>query len=290
MPGLNEYLTDTAVTTEEMPSWFTGAQEKLIEKAGQAVSPAIGATTAQKAIDVFGAQGPFGSAQSTLETIGSGAANPWITKTDAMGQRTTTPNVATPLGGLFSAQQQYLNQILPDISAAETAKSIAGGGFGSRMNLSAVERAKAAAAADLFQKQMSAALQGQQTGVQAATGLGTLGSQLAKGALETGTFEQAYPYANLVNLSNIYGRIGPYAGKTTEQTKDLSLLGQIGALGQLFSGAPGGVRDVFGGLTNLVNWARGLVNSPTYTGNYPDPNVVPDYVYTPTVYGTSEGE
>lgn len=290
MPGLNEYLTDTAVTTEAMPSWFTGAQEKLIEKAGQAVSPAIGATTAQKAIDVFGAQGPFGSAQSTLETIGSGAANPWITKTDAMGQRTTTPNVATPLGGLFSAQQQYLNQILPDISAAETAKSIAGGGFGSRMNLSAVERAKAAAAADLFQKQMSAALQGQQTGVQAATGLGTLGSQLAKGALETGTFEQAYPYANLVNLSNIYGRIGPYAGKTTEQTKDLSLLGQIGALGQLFSGAPGGVRDVFGGLTNLVNWARGLVNSPTYTGNYPDPNVVPDYVYTPTVYGTSEGE
>lgn len=290
MPGLNEYLTDTAVTTEAMPSWFTGAQEKLIEKAGQVVSPAIGATTAQKAIDVFGAQGPFGSAQSTLETIGSGAANPWITKTDAMGRRTTTPNVATPLGGLFSAQQQYLNQILPDISAAETAKSIAGGGFGSRMNLSAVERAKAAAAADLFQKQMSAALQGQQTGVQAATGLGTLGSQLAKGALETGTFEQAYPYANLVNLSNIYGRIGPYAGKTTEQTKDLSLLGQIGALGQLFSGAPGGVRDVFGGLTNLVNWAQGLVNSPTYTGNYPDPNVVPDYVYTPTIYGTSEGE
>lgn len=184
MPGLNEYLTDTAVTTEAMPSWFTGAQEKLIEKAGQAVSPAIGATTAQKAIDVFGAQGPFGSAQSTLETIGSGAANPWITKTDAMGQRTTTPNVATPLGGLFSAQQQYLNQILPDISAAETAKSIAGGGFGSRMNLSAVERAKAAAAADLFQKQMSAALQGQQTGVQAATGLGTLGSQLAKARMK----------------------------------------------------------------------------------------------------------
>lgn len=290
MPGLSEYLTDTAVTTETMPSWFSTAQENLVSSAGEATAPPIGQTTAQKAIDVFGGRGPFKSAQTTLESIGSGAANPWITKTDATGRQTVTPNMATPLGGLFSAQQQYLNQILPDISAAETAKSIAGGGFGSRMNLSAVERAKAAAAADLFQKQMSAALQGQQTGVQAATGLGTLGSQLAKGALETGTFEQAYPYANLVNLANIYGKVGPYAGKTTESSKELSLLGQMGALGSLFSGAPGAARDVTGGLTNLFNWARGLVNWGGYTGNYPDPNVQDDYVYTPTVYGTSEGE
>ena len=290
MAGLNEYLTDTQVAKETMPSWFSTAQENLVKGATEAKAPAIGETTAQKAIDVFGTKGPFGSAQTTLEAIGSGAASPWITTTDATGRTTVTPDVSTPMGGLFSAQQQYLNQILPDISAAETAKSIAGGGFGSSMNLSAVERAKAAAAADLFQKQMSAALQGQQTGVQAASNLGTLGSQLAKGALETGTFEQAYPYANLINLSNIYGRLGPYTGKTTETSKELSLLGQIGALGQLFSGAPGGLRDITSGLSGLVNRTKGLINSPLYTGNYPDPNVQEDYVYTPTVYGTSEGE
>jgi len=214
MPGLNEFLTDKALTKETMPSWFTGAQESLVKSAQEAKTPAIGQTTAQKAIDVFGAQGPFSSAQSTLQAIGSGAANPWITSTDAAGKTTVRPNVSTPLGGLFGAQQDYLNQILPEIGAAETAKSIAGGGFGSSMNLSALQRARAAAASDLFQKQMSAALQAQQTGVQAGQGLGTLGSQIAKGALETGTFEQGYPYTNLVNLANIFGRLGPYTGKT----------------------------------------------------------------------------
>lgn len=284
MPGLNEFLTDTAVTREAMPSWFTSAQEGLVRQAQEATTPPIGQTTAQKAIDVFGAQGPFSAAQSTLQSIGSGAANPWITSTDATGKTTVRPNVTTPMGGLFSAQQEYLNQILPEIGAAETAKSIAGGGFGSSMNLSALQRARAAAASDLFQKQMSAALQAQQTGVQAGAGLGTLGSQLAKGALETGTFQQAYPYTNLVNLANIYGRVGPYTGKTTEQSKQLSLLGQIGGLGALIGGLPGAARDIQGGLSGIINWARSL-GGPTVTpgsGDYPDPNVQEDYVYTPT--------
>lgn len=284
MPGLNEFLTDTAVTREAMPSWFTSAQEGLVRQAQEATTPPIGQTTAQKAIDVFGAQGPFSAAQSTLQSIGSGAANPWITSTDATGKTTVRPNVTTPMGGLFSAQQEYLNQILPEIGAAETAKSIAGGGFGSSMNLSALQRARAAAASDLFQKQMSAALQAQQTGVQAGTGLGALGSQLAKGALETGTFQQAYPYTNLVNLANIYGRMGPYLGKTTEQSKQLSLLGQIGALGNLIGGLPGATQNIQSGLSGILNWARGL-GGPTVTpgsGDYPDPNVQEDYVYTPT--------
>lgn len=289
MPGLSEYLTDTAVTRETMPSWFTGAQENLVRSAQEATTPAIGQTTAQKAIDVFGAQGPFSAAQNTLQAIGSGAANPWITTTDATGRTTVRPDVSTPLGGLFSAQQDYLNQILPEVTAAETAKSIAGGGFGSRMNLSAADRARAAAASDLFQKQMSSALQAQQTGVQAGQGLGALGSQMAKGALETGTFEQAYPYTNLVNLANIYGRLGPYTGKTTSQEKELSLLGQLGGLGALIGGAQQGLSGVTSGLSGIFDWMRSL-GGPTVTpgsGDYPDPNIQDDYNYT---YGTSEGE
>jgi hypothetical protein len=276
MAGLSDYLTDTAITKETMPSWFTSAQEGLVKGAQAATTPPIGQTTAQKAIDVFGAQGPFSSAQTTLQAIGSGAANPWITSTDAAGKTTVRPDVKTPLGGLFSAQQAYLNQILPDITAEETAKSIAGGGFGGRMNLSGIQRARAAAASDLFQKQMSSALQAQQTGVQAGAGLGTLGSQLAKGALETGTFEQAYPFTNLVNLANIYGRIGPYTGKTTEQEKELSLLGQIGGLGTLIGGLPTQLSNIKGGLTGVFDWVKGLGGSSSST--------------PPSVYGTSEGE
>jgi hypothetical protein len=215
-----------------------------------------------------------------LESIGSGAANPWIV---GPGNK-VSPDVTTPMGGLFQAQTDYLNTILPDIQAAETAKYIGGGGFGSRMNLSGLERAKAAAAADLFQKQMASALQSQQTGAQAASGLGTLGSQLTKGALETGTFEQAYPYADLINLSNIYGRIAPALDRTKEQTKELSLLGQIGTLGSLVGGASSGIQDIATGLKNVFDFAKGYFPNE-YSGNYPDPNVDPNYVY-----GTSEGE
>jgi hypothetical protein len=281
MPGLNEFLTDKALTKETMPSWFTGAQESLVKSAQEAKTPAIGQTTAQKAIDVFGAQGPFSSAQSTLQAIGSGAANPWITSTDAAGKTTVRPNVSTPLGGLFGAQQDYLNQILPEIGAAETAKSIAGGGFGSSMNLSALQRARAAAASDLFQKQMSAALQAQQTGVQAGQGLGTLGSQIAKGALETGTFEQGYPYTNLVNLANIFGRLGPYTGKTTEQTKELSLLGQLGGLGTLIGGLPTQLSNIKGGLSGVYDWVKSLGSGSSGSSGGSS---------YPPVYGTSEGE
>lgn len=284
MAGLSDYLTDTSVTKEAMPSWFTGAQESLVKSAQTAATPPIGQTTAQKAIDVFGSQGPFSSAQSTLEAIGSGAVSPWLTSTDATGKTTVTPNVATPMGGLFSAQQQYLNQILPDISAAETAKSIAGGGFGSRMNISGVERARAAAAADLFQKQMSAALQNQQTAAQAGAGLGTLGSQMAKGALETGTFEQAYPYTNLVNLANIYGRLGPYTGKTTEATTRLSLPKQLGALSTIFSGGPQGLQGLTTNMSDFFKWAGGKLSTDvpyntTYGGEQADPTVPGDWVY-----------
>lgn len=261
MAGLSEYLTDKGITTEKMPSWFTSAQEQLVSNVGQAATPALGQTTAQKAIDVFGAGSPFSSAQSTLESIGSGAVNPWVTTADATGKTTVAPNLNTPMGGLFGAQQQYLNQILPDIEAAETAKAIGSGGFGSRMNLSGVERVKGQAAADLFQKQMAAALQNQQLGVQAGTGLGNLGAQVAKGALDVGTFEQAYPYANLINAANIYGKLGPTVGKTTEVTKRLALPAQLGALSTIFGGSQQGLQGLYGNLSNFFNWAGGALGS-----------------------------
>lgn len=284
MPGLSEYLTDKGITTEKMPSWFTTAQQDLVSDVGKTVTPNIADTTFKYATDVFGDKGAYTSAQSALESIASGAANPWITGTDASGNPTISPNMQTALGGLFGAQQQYLNQILPDIEAAEGAKSIGSGGFGSRMNLSGVQRAKGQAAADLFQKQMAAALQNQQLGVQAATGLGNLGTQIGKGALETATFEQAYPYANLINEANIYGKLGPTIPKTTETSKQLSVLGQLGGLSSLLSNAPKGLSGITKGLGGLFDWAQGQFGSsgptmPTYGGGAADPNTPGDWVY-----------
>lgn len=254
MAGLSSYLTDTAVTKEEMPSWFMTAQEKLVKDVGGATPVPQASTTAPSAVSAFGTKGPFASGQQILETIGTGAANPW---TVTGGQ--VTPNVATPLGGLFGAQQQYLNQILPDIEAAETAKYIGSGGFGSRMNISGAERAKAAAAADLFQKQMSSALQAQQTAAQAGAGLGQLGSQQAQEAIDTATFQQSYPYADLINMANIYKTMGPSLGKTTNVSTKLSLPKQLGALSTIFGGGPQGLQNLSGDLSKFFTWAGGAL-------------------------------
>lgn len=254
MAGLSSYLTDTGITTEQMPSWFSSAQEKLVKDVGTATPVAQASTVAPTAVSAFGTTGPFASGQEILETIGSGAVNPWTVS--STGQ--VTPNVATPMGGLFSAQQAYLNQIMPDLEAAETAKYIGSGGFGGRMNISAVERAKAAAAADLFQKQMSSALQAQQTAAQAGAGLGQLGSQQAQEAIDTATFQQAYPYADLVNRANIYKTIGPALGKTTETSTKLSLPRQLGALSTVFGGSQEGLQGFAGNLSNFFKNAGNL--------------------------------
>ncbi len=264
MPGLSSYLTDTNITTEQMPSWFSSAQEQLVQGVGAAAPVAQANTVAPTAVSAFGATGPFASGQKILETIGTGAANPWTVS--STGQ--VTPNVSTPLGGLFGAQQQYLNQIMPDLEAAETAKYIGSGGFGGRMNISAVERAKAAAAADLFQKQMSSALQAQQTAAQAGAGLGQLGSQQAQEAIDTATFQQAYPFADLINKANIYKTIGPALGKTTSTETRLSLPRQLGALSTIFGGSQQGLQGFAGNLSDFFRRAGTALGGGVGEGSF----------------------
>ena len=130
MAGLSDYLTNTETVSTQLPTWFGTAQESAVNQALNATSPAVQDTAAQSAINAFGSGSPFTSAQNTLQAIGSGAANPWlVSDTGAV-----TPNTATALGGLFSAQQDYFNKIMPDIAAEQDAGAIASGGFGSKMN------------------------------------------------------------------------------------------------------------------------------------------------------------
>jgi len=262
MAGLNDFLTDTEVKEQTMPAWFNTAQENLVKGAAQVQQPAIGETAAQYATGAFGPGSTFQRGADVLSAIGTGAANPWMVSTGPGGQQTVTPHVSTPMGGLFKAQTDYLSQIMPDIAAKQNAQAIAGGGFGSRMNLSGVQRAQQEAATDLFQKQMQAALQAQQTGVSAAAGLGNIGGQEVKSALDTATLEQGYPYAGYVNLANI---IGKTRVPVSEKTKlNQSLLGQIGGLNQLIQGGGEGLKGIKSGLTGIVDWAKSL-----YDGSNP---------------------
>ena len=235
MAGLNDLVTNKDISTTTLPSWYSTAQQNLVNQATGVNAPAIGDTAAQSAVSAFGAGSPFTSGQNILQSIGSGAANPWLVTTDATGAQTVKPNVATSLGGLFQAQSDYLGDILPDIQAEETAKAISGGGFGGRMNISGLARETGKAYSDLAQKQMQAALQAQQTGVAAGAGLGNLGQDLVQSAINTGTFQQNAPYAGSTNLANILGKVDP--GKATTTSRELGGLNQIMGLLSAAGGA-----------------------------------------------------
>lgn len=250
MAGLNDLVTNKELQTTTLPGWYNTAQQSLVNQATGVTSPALADTAAQSAVSAFGSGSPFTAGQNILQSIGSGAANPWLVSTDAAGKQTVAPNVATPLGGLFAAQRDYLQDIIPDIDVAATAPAIAGGGFGSRMNLSGIAREREKAFSDLAQKQMQSALQAQQTGVAAGAGLGNVGQQQIKSALDTGTFQQNAPYAGALNLANILSKVQPE--KTATKSVELGGLNQImgllaatqGGLGSLMGGTP--LRDASG--------------------------------------------
>lgn len=242
MAGLNDLVTNEKTESTTLPSWYSTAQQDVVNKALSAASPAVGDTSAQAAIDALKPGNAFESATDILQQIGSGAANPWLVSTDATGKQVVTPNVNTALGGLYQSQRDYLNQIMPEIDVTPTAQAIAGGGFGSRMNLSGVANVRANALADLQQKQMTNALQAQQTGVAAATGLGNVNNQYVQSALNTGTYEQNAPYASALNTANIISKMQVPTTKTSSE--------QLGGLNQiigLLSLTEGGLGSLAGG-------------------------------------------
>jgi len=283
MAGLNDLVTDQKTVATTLPPWYDQAQQQTVAKAITAESPQVGQTAAQSAINAFGAGSPFGSGQKILEDIGSGAANPWLVS--ETGQ--VTPNVNTALGGLYKSQQDYLNEIMPDLDAATTGQAIAGGGFGSRMNLSGIANARANAFADLAQKQMQSALQAQQTGVSAGAGLGNVGNQMVQSALNTGTYQQNAPYATPLNMANIISKLQV---PTKQVTSD-----QLGGLNQmlgLLSLTQGGLSSILGGsktvggqqvqVPGLLQQIQGLYGKLTGANQ---PNVAVEPIFNPATPG-----
>lgn len=282
MAGLNDILSSKDVQTTSLPSWYNTATQNVVTGMGNVTPTAPGSTALPAVQGAFAPTGQFQTGTNVLSAIGAGAANPWLTSTSPTGQTTVSPNVATPMGGLFQAQKDYLNEILPDINATASVPAIGSGGFGGKMNLSAIGKARSQAANELFKNQMQASIQNQQTGVSAGAGLGNIGNQLAQSGINTATYEQNVPYADLVNQSKILQSLR--APETQIKQKDLSLLGQIGALSTALgsTGAVSNLLSTLGVKGGLEGLAKSIFSSGGSggTGTNTIPNIF-DYGYNP---------
>ena len=246
MAGLNDIITNKAMQQTTLPSWFDTAQQNVVNQAQAAygAAPGPGQTVAQNAISqLSGPTNAFQQAAGTAQNIASGAANPWIVN-QATGE--VSPNVNTALGGLFQAQNQQLQQLMPNITAPLEGANIASGQFGSLRGQTATSKAMADAQAQLAAQQMQAALQNQATGVNAASTVGNLTQQDIKNLLEVGQYQQASPFVNVSNLGKVLG--GIQAPATVYNQTQLSPLNQIGGLISLLSGPTGSGGGVLGSL------------------------------------------
>lgn len=236
MAGLSDFISNKAQQQTTLPSWFDTAQQNVVTGAQQAygAAPPPQQTVAQNAVNALaGPTNPFTQAASTLQNIATGAANPWITS--PTGQ--VTPNTQTPLGGLFAAQNQQLQQLMPNITAPVTGATIGSGQFGSLRGQTAVNKAMADAQAVLNAQQMQAALQNQQTGVQAGLGVGNLTQQDINNLLAVGQYQQASPFINVSNLGKILG--GIQAPTTVTNQTQISPLNQILGIATALGGTSG---------------------------------------------------
>lgn len=263
MAGLNDIITNRAVQTTTLPSWFDAAQQNVVTQATNASSaaPAPQNTVAQNAVTQLSQpNNPFQQATNTAQSIASGAANPFI-----VNQQTgaVTPDTNTALGGLFQAQNQQLNQLMPNITAPVTGASIGSGNFGSLRGETAANKAMADAQSQLFAEQMKAALSNQSTGANAAASAGNLAQQNIKNLLEVGQYQQASPFMNASNFGKILG--GVQAPTSVSNQTQLSPLNQIGGLISLLGGSTGtggvlGQLGVNNGLQGMLSGISGLFN------------------------------
>ena len=241
MAGLSNFIANQATQETTMPSWYDQAQQNLVSGAttGASQVPSLANTVAGGAINQLqGPNNPFTQAQSTLQQISTGAANPWITS--PTGQ--VTPNVSTPLGGLFQAQNQQLRQLAPDLMAVPTAAGTAAGQFGSLRTQTAANKALTDAQSKLFADQMAAALQSQQTGAQAAANLGAVGEKGITTATSLGQAQQADPLLASSALGKILGSM--QVGTTQKNVTQLSPLNQIGAIASALGGSVAGTNKL----------------------------------------------
>ena len=268
MAGLTNIIQNTAQQQTTLPTWFDTAQQNVVSKAGDALTaaPTPANTVAQNAVNkLSGPTNAFTQAGGTLQDIASGAANPWITNPTTGA---VTPNTNTALGGLFQAQNQQLQQMMPNITAPVDAAAITSGNFGSLRGQTAHDKAIGDAIAQQNAAQYQAALTNQATGVNAAQGAGNVAQQDINNLLTVGQYEQASPFTNVSNYGKILG--GIQAPTTVSNQTQLSPLNQVGSLITALGGSSGtgGILGSvgLGGLTGVLNSVKDWYNSSGSSG------------------------
>lgn len=248
MSGLNSLLTGTTTQSTTMPTWYDTAQQNTLTNAGTATSamPSFNNTVGGVAVNNLSNPNtnPFGNAQNNLQQIATGAINPWLTNSTTGA---VTPNTNTAMGGLFAAQDQQLKGLIPQTVAPANAGAIANGQFGSLSGDTAADTALTNAQNTLTAQQMSTALQNQQTGVNASTGLGNVGAQGTQAETTLGQIQQNAPMQSVADYDAILSSLKP--PESTTQSYTLPLAAQISGLGGLVNSA--GVLTSAG--TNLIN-------------------------------------
>ena len=233
MAGLSSLIASSNTSDTQLPSWYSNAQQNAVDAAniGLAQTPQATQTVGQNAVKTLsGPDNPFTQAQNTLNQVATGAANPW--QTDANGE--VSPDTNTALGGLFAAQNQYLNQILPQTVSPTVASGIASGNFGSLRSQTAENTARASALAQLQSNQQQAALNAQTQAIQAGSALGNVGLQNIDESLKTGQYQQTSPFAGAAAYGTVLGNLGSVGSKKTDTT-NLSPLAQASAVGTLLN-------------------------------------------------------
>lgn len=262
MAGLSNLIANSTTATTTLPSWMNTAQQNVVNQAtiGAASTPQLQNTVAQGAINQIGAaSNPFTQAQGTLGTIASGAANPWIVDPSTGA---VSPNTNTALGGLFQAQNQQLQQTIPNITAPVTGAGTASGQFGSLRTQTAADKAIADAQANLFSNQMQSALQNQQTGVQAGTAMGNVANQYGTTATNLANLQQSAPMVAASNLGKIIN--GLNVPTTVNTTTQVSPLNQIIAAGGALQGGTTGLNALLNQIspgTSIGSLLGGLFSS-----------------------------
>jgi hypothetical protein len=168
------------------------------------------------------------------------------------------------MGGLFQAQNQQLEQLMPNYTAAPTATGIGSGQFGSLRNQTAANQEMGDAQAALFAQQMQAALQNQQTGVSAGTGLSNVGTQGTQAMTTLGQAQQSDPFTAAANYGKIVGGItAPTTVSNRTQLSPLNTIGSLvnagsGVMDSLFGKAAGSAATGLLGNTGFADWWKGL--------------------------------
>jgi len=256
MAGLNSLVSGTETSATTLPSWYDNAQQQIVANAqsGAAVMPTLANTVAGTAIsNLSGANNPFQIAQANLANTAQDLANPFnVSSTGAI-----TPNVNSPLGALYGYQNQQLKTLIPQITSPTDAAAISGGQFGSLRNATAADTALTNAQANLAAQQMQAALQNQQAGVNAASGLTNVGSAGTATETTLGQAQQAAPLTATSDLAQILGTIKAPTAVTESAT--LPLAGQIGAMQNLLGAS---------GLSGLLQSAGNAIFG-SHTGSDP---------------------